>query len=132
MLALCDELTRSGELFPVLSTNPLDGMSYVRSVPARQIDAIQTQDGDYETALVFHQVDPRIQAVGRDWVSFDNPDRALVGASAQVMLHLAINRPVGATRGQRRSRSDLEVAEALQRLPGSTAGAEPARLGVCV
>ncbi len=99
-LALCDELTRSGELFPVLSTNRLDGMSYVRSVPARQIDQIQTQDGDYETALFFHEVDPRrLNVIGREWLSFDNPDRALVGGSSQVMLHLAINRPVGATRG---------------------------------
>src|SRR3712207_349715 len=36
VLGLCDELTRSGEPFPVLSTNPMDGMSYVRTVPARE------------------------------------------------------------------------------------------------
>jgi hypothetical protein len=100
VLSLCDELTRSGELFPVLSTNPVDGMSYIRSIPARQIDQIQTQDGDYETALTFHQVDPRQMTIaGRGWVAFDNPDRALVAGSQQVMLHLAINRPIGATRG---------------------------------
>jgi hypothetical protein len=29
----CDELTRAGELFLVLSTNPADGMSYVRELP---------------------------------------------------------------------------------------------------
>lgn len=101
VLSLCDELTRSGELFPVLSTNRLDGMSYVRSVPARQIEWITTLPGDYETALAFHQVDPRDleHIAGHDWLSFDNPDRATVGLSPQVMLHLAVNRPIGATRG---------------------------------
>ncbi len=100
-LSLCDELTRSGELFPVLSTNRLDGMSYVRSVPAKQIEFIQTMAGDYETALHFHQVAPRNHetVARRDWLSFDNPDRAAVAAASQVMLHLAVNRPVGATRG---------------------------------
>ncbi|CAA9292671.1 MAG: hypothetical protein AVDCRST_MAG26-4219 [uncultured Chloroflexia bacterium] len=99
-LWFCDELTRSGELFPVLSTNAVDGMSYVRAVPARQIDQIETLDGDYETALSFHQVDARgLALAGRTWIAFDHPDRELVARSAQVMLHLAVNRPVGATRG---------------------------------
>ena len=31
---MCDELIRGGELFPVLFTNPVDGMSYLRFVPA--------------------------------------------------------------------------------------------------
>ena len=34
----CDELARSGELFVVLHTNPVDGMSYVRTLPAVGID----------------------------------------------------------------------------------------------
>lgn len=101
VLSLCDELTRSGELFPVLSRNPVDGMSYVRSIPARQIDQVRTMDGDYETPLTFHQVDPRAVAdlEGVTWVAFDHPDRGMVARSPQVMLHLAINRPIGATRG---------------------------------
>ena len=99
-LSMCDELTRSGELFPVLSTNRLDGMSYVRCVPARQIDQVITADGDYELPLRFHQVDPRNMSLeGINWVAFDNPDRAMVGDCQQVMLHLAVNRPIGATRG---------------------------------
>ena len=100
-LAMCDELTRSGELFPVLSTNAIDGMSYVRSVPAKQIAEVRTLDGDYETATGFLQLDPRAVGglEGREWVGFDDPDRARVGGAAQVMLHLAVNRPVGATRG---------------------------------
>lgn len=98
--SMCDELTRSGELFPVLSTNRVDGMSYLRAVPARQIAEVRTHDGDYETALAFHQVDPSgLTLEGRTWIAFDNPDRELVGRSSQVMLHVAVNRPIGATRG---------------------------------
>ena len=99
VLQLCDELTRSGELFPVLSTNTLDGMSFVRAVPARQISEVRTLPGDYEAATSFLEVDSRVGIAGRDWLAFDHPNRAMVEASPQVMLHLAINRPVGATRG---------------------------------
>jgi hypothetical protein len=99
VLSLCDELTRSGELFPVLSTNSVDGMSYVRSVPARQIAEVRTMAGDYETATGFVELDGRVGLGGRDWLAFEHPDRAMVGRTRQVMLHLAINRPVGATRG---------------------------------
>ena len=96
---LCDELTRSGELFPVLSTNRVDGMSYIRAVPARQIMAVRTQDGDYETALAFHQVDPAgLGLEGRTWLAFDNPDRELVRRSREIRLHLAVN--FGKHRGQ--------------------------------
>ena len=49
--AWCDELSRSGELFLVLSRNPADGMSYVREVPALLIDAIETDPEDRELEL---------------------------------------------------------------------------------
>jgi len=38
-----DELSRSGELFLTLHTNPVDGMSYVRAIPASVIDHIETR-----------------------------------------------------------------------------------------
>src|SRR5919199_6769186 len=99
-LVLCDELTRAGEIFPVLFTNRVDGMSYERSISAREIDEVRTLAGDYETAVSFHQVAPRTLAVeGRTGVAFDNPDRELVGRPREIMLHLAVKRPVGATRG---------------------------------
>ncbi|MBC7337405.1 MAG: hypothetical protein H5U01_14220, partial [Clostridia bacterium] len=44
----CDELTRAGELFIVLSRNMADGMSYVREVPAYLIDRIETDPDDLE------------------------------------------------------------------------------------
>ena len=52
----CDELTRSGELFLVLFTNPIDGMSHVRSVPASRIDEVEWKKHDYEVELRYHEV----------------------------------------------------------------------------
>ncbi len=96
LAGMCDELSRSGELFVVLSRNPADGMSYVRFVPASQIDRIETADGDVEWELRYHQVLAG-ETGGRWWLSWDHPDAP--GAD-QVMGHFAINRPVGATRGE--------------------------------
>lgn len=96
LAGMCDELSRSGELFVVLSRNPADGMSYVRFVPASQIDRIETADGDVEWELRYHQVTPA-EFGGRWWLSWDHPDAA---RADQVMGHFAINRPVGATRGE--------------------------------
>jgi hypothetical protein len=100
--AWCDELSRSGELFVVLSRNPADGMSYVREVPALQIDAIETAPDDRELELRYHQLTGEIE--GRWWPSAGAAAlRPLEPEPDQVMLHYAINRPPGAVRG----RSDL-------------------------
>ena len=53
-----DELARSGELFPVLFTNPISGMSIVRVVPACLIDAVDYDAGDYESELRYREVRP--------------------------------------------------------------------------
>jgi len=124
----CDELTRSGELFIVLSRNPASGMSYCREIPAIQIDQIETDPDDLERELRYHQLtaDPE----GRWWPGKDEGERMKderersaisfqpsAGAAlprsesgegwgegdAQIMLHYAINRRVGEVRG----RSDL-------------------------
>ncbi len=52
---ICDELTRAGEIFPILFTNRADGMSYVRFVPAFQIRTIETDPDDYEVELRYAQ-----------------------------------------------------------------------------
>lgn len=90
----CEELARSGELYLVLSRNPVDGMSYVREIPALQVDRIETAEGDYELELRYHQLtrDPD----GRWWPSPDAPE---ADEADQVMLHYAVNRPVGEVRG---------------------------------
>jgi len=89
----CAELCRAGELFLVLSANPATGMQYVREVPASRIDAVDTDLDDAELELRYHQLtdDPE----GRWWPSAD-----LAPQAPQVMLHYAVNRPVGAVRGQ--------------------------------
>ncbi|NLD45215.1 MAG: hypothetical protein GX657_17185 [Chloroflexi bacterium] len=98
----CDELSRAGELFLVLSRNPVTGMSYVREVPASRIDQVETDPDDLEREVRYHQLtdDPEglwwmaPAAEGRE-APDDEPD--------QVMLHYSINRQVGEVRG----RSDL-------------------------
>jgi len=91
----CDELTRAGELFLVLSTNPADGMSYVREVPAARIDRIEASPGDLERELRYHELTGTLD--GRWWPG-PAADDAL--SAPQLMLHYCINRPVGALRGQ--------------------------------
>ncbi len=91
----CDELTRAGELFLVLSTNPADGMSYVREVPAARIDRIETAPDDLERELRYHELTGELD--GRWW---PGPGSAGALEPPQLMLHYAINRPVGALRGQ--------------------------------
>ncbi|MGQ9626969.1 MAG: hypothetical protein ACUVV0_08725, partial [Anaerolineae bacterium] len=106
LYSMCDELTRSGELFPVLSTNPADGMSYIRFVPACRINEIETDPDDLERELSYRELvawglSPRESIEGRRWPSpeaFKN-GQAAPGNQA-VMLHYAINRPVGCVRGE--------------------------------
>ncbi|NLE99639.1 MAG: hypothetical protein GX601_01535 [Anaerolineales bacterium] len=98
---MCDELTRCGELFPVLFTNPTDGMSYVRFVPARQIVAVETDPEDYETELGYQQV--TATGAPRAWLGAGNPRAFRRGRGRRLeplMLHFAVNRPIGATRGE--------------------------------
>lgn len=90
--AWCDELTRAGELFVVLTTNPADGMSYVRQIPASKIDGIETDPEDLERDRRYHQLTAEDGINGRWWPAED--------ISSAEILHFAINRPVGAVRGQ--------------------------------
>ncbi len=53
----CDELCRAGEIFPVLFTNPQDGASTVRCVPASIVERIEWREGDYEAELRYKEGD---------------------------------------------------------------------------
>lgn len=92
----CDELTRSGELFVLLSTDAA-GMSYARAVPACEIESIETAANDVQQERVYYQraAEPGGEPVG--WAAYD--ESADDGVSP-VMLHYAINRPVGAVHGE--------------------------------
>ena len=101
-----DELARAGELFVTLHFNRADGMSYVRTVPASLIDGIKWVAGDYEEETSYHERvgldDPDYDKGGRTWyapagLKIDEADEA--GYYKPVMLHFAVNRPVGCVRG---------------------------------
>ena len=95
----CDELSRAGELFLLLSTDA-GGMTYVRAIPAMQIRAIRTAENDLQQELAYLQVDGAGEE--RWWQAYnpldDCPDEQ--GRFAPAMLHYAVNRPVGAVRGE--------------------------------
>ncbi len=98
---LCDELTRAGEIFPILFTNHVDGMSYVRFVPAACIQAIETDDEDYETELRYGQIQDFVGEL--KWWNGPGHKRAFstrYNKLQPLMLHYAVNRPIGATRGE--------------------------------
>jgi len=98
---MCNELTRAGELFPILFTNKIDGMSYIRFLPASRIRAIDTDPDDYEKELRYGQITNNSEP--KWWLSPEHPNatrQRADGSLPPVMLHFAVNRPIGATRGE--------------------------------
>ncbi len=92
---MSDELARSGDLFILLFRNPQDGMSYIRFVTKDRIGAIQTAENDWETELSFSE---RCEdGSERTWLSPSHPQADQAQA---VMLHYAVNRPLGALLGE--------------------------------
>ena len=97
----CDELSRSGNLFVLLSTDAA-GMSYVRAVPATDIAEIQARPNDVEQPLAFLPRASLEQMNPSPWAAY-NPGEDARGADGSfppVMLHYAINRPAGAQWGE--------------------------------
>ena len=111
----CDELTRSGNLFLLLSSDAA-GMTYVRAVPASQVKTIFTRENDLdqETGFELKPAEPGGEPLTLP--AFDarqSPDPE--GSFAPAMLHYAINRPVGSVWGE----SDLSpVLRWLSRYAG--------------
>jgi hypothetical protein len=93
--AMSDELSRSGDLFAVLFRNPQDGMSYIRFVTKDRIQQIETAPHDWETELIYYE----LQDTGepRRWYSVSHPEASKQPA---IMLHYSVNRPVGALMGE--------------------------------
>lgn len=92
---MCDELSRSGDLFPLLFRNPQGGMSYIRFVTKDRIERIETAPNDWESELAYYER----QDIGEPirWLSPDHPEAA---GSDAIMLHYSINRPLGALLGE--------------------------------
>jgi hypothetical protein len=93
----CDELARAGELFVALFTNPADGMSYVRTIPAVKVDRIEVDDEDLERELRYHELRNDDVVQGKWWAGWETAKDDL---ETPVMLHYAVNRAVGCVRGQ--------------------------------
>jgi len=93
--SMSDELARAGDLFVALFRNPQDGMSYIRFVTKDRIAAIETAPNDWESEWYFYET---LEGGGqRRWLSPDAPESAEAEA---VMLHYAVNRPLGALMGE--------------------------------
>lgn len=112
MPELMDELSRAGDLFITLFRNPIDGMSYVRPVPANQIMGIDVADNDWEKELAFYQRMP-VGTEPRKWLSPWHPDAP---ESDAVMLHYFINKPVGALYGESELASILSWLKRYNRM----------------
>lgn len=108
----CDELTRAGDLFIVVSTDQA-GMSYLRAIPAAEIQDIETAENDVEQELYViekpsadYSNPTRNKGTGllegRRWRIYNQAEDAPGedGRLEPVILHYAINRPVGAKFGE--------------------------------
>ncbi len=96
----CDELSRAGELFFLLSTDAV-GMSYARAVPAAQIREVRTAPNDVQQELAYVERGPQA-GDEREWPAYDaqSDQMGADGSFPVAMLHYAVNRPVGAVRGE--------------------------------
>jgi hypothetical protein len=92
---MSDELARSGDLFCVLFRNPADGMSYLRFVTKDRITKIECSENDWENEIAFFETQDTGEP--KKWLSPSNP--AARDAPA-VMMHYAVNRPLGALLGE--------------------------------
>jgi len=100
IVELCDELTRTGNLFLLLTTDTA-GMTYIRTIPATNIDKILPTPNDIEQPLLFitkpdENLETNTYAAYTANADWQLPD----GTFLPVVLHYAINRPAGAQWGE--------------------------------
>ncbi len=95
----CDELTRSGELFFLISTDA-SGMSYLRAVPAGEIAGIEHAPNDVQQETAFLQKAGMGEEMRWQAAQALEDEPGADGGFPVVMAHYAINRPVGALRGE--------------------------------
>lgn len=95
--AMCDELTRSGDLFVLLFRNSQDGMSYIRFLTKDQIADIETKKRDWETELLYIQKPTEVGEDGQRWYS---PKHGSSKRMQAVCLHYSVNRPLGGLFGE--------------------------------
>jgi hypothetical protein len=97
---LCDELSRTGNLFVLLSTDQA-GMSYIRSIPATQVREIIARPNDIEQAVSVVVVE-QDNLEEHAYAVYDDKtdDFSENGSFSTVILHYAINRPSGGQWGE--------------------------------
>ena len=101
----CDELSRSGDLFFLLSSGA-DGMSYVRALAAANVGEVRTRANDVQQELaIVERADA--DGVEREWPVYDPWEDQMQSSApgadgnfATSVLHYAVNRPVGAVWGE--------------------------------
>jgi len=97
---LSDEWVLSGNLFMLVSTDA-SGMSYLRVIPSADIARIESSETDIEQEL-FYVGKPSIGGEERIYPAYlpgrDRPEES--GRFQPVMLHYAVNRPVGSQWGE--------------------------------
>lgn len=100
LVELCDELTRTGNLFLLLSTDQA-GLTYIRAIPATNIDKITASPNDIEQPILF-TTKPDADLEPQTYQAYDpltdGPNES--GQFPPVVLHYAINRPAGAQWGE--------------------------------
>jgi hypothetical protein len=90
----CDELSRTGNLFLLVSTDPA-GMSYVRAVPSEQIGSITSAVHDVEQERWYTPKPSLDDPQPPPWPALQEGEE-----QTEAMLHYAVNRPVGAQWGE--------------------------------
>src|SRR3990170_330258 len=89
-----DALTTDGEILPTFHFNPVDGMTIIRALPADQVQGLKWQTNDYEQLTAFGQrVPDQIDLVW--W-----PAVTVATVTESSAWQYAVNRPVGALRGE--------------------------------
>jgi hypothetical protein len=99
---MCDELSRSGDLFVLLWRNPIDGMSYVRFLTKDQIRGIKSAPMDWETEISYEIAPLSLEGrgAGGEGERYLSPDAEGSEDSQAICLHYAVNRPIGALMGE--------------------------------
>ena len=96
IMEMCDELTRSGNLF-VLFSSDVSGMSFVRVVPTSNVDEIIARANDIEQPVSFKMKQDVKSLDAQTFPAYDEKEDDLNKA---VMVQYTINKPSGAQWGE--------------------------------
>jgi hypothetical protein len=94
--SMSEELSRSGDLFPLLFRERHTGVSILRFITKDEIAKIETKENDWEREIAIYQKadDPTNP---KRWVT---PHNSRANRYKAIALHYTINRPIGAQFGE--------------------------------